>query len=112
MIQSPAARRAIPLLADQLGPDVARTVIELLDDAGLLARPTARVGGPYPITVRRAGIGVEIDHHVMMTAHLAQLADDPARTAFRLEEIEAASRRTATRCWTPCSPTSAARSRY
>lgn len=88
---NPVARRAAILLRTLLGPTRAKAVAEQLDQARLLAAPTVRVGRPYPISIRRTGLGVELDHHALMTALLAQLAEqyseDPDGVGYQLGEI-------------------------
>lgn len=90
-LANPVARRASRLLRALLGPALARTVAETLDEARLLPAPVERVGGPYPISIRRTGLGVELDHHSLVSALLAQLAgdfaEDPDGVGFQLTEI-------------------------
>lgn len=90
-LANPVARRASRLLRTLLGPALARTVAETLDEARLLPAPVERVGGPYPISIRRTGLGVELDHHSLVSALLAQLAmdfaEDPDGVGDQLTEI-------------------------
>ncbi|WP_441251153.1 hypothetical protein [Kitasatospora sp. McL0602] len=92
---NPVARRATILITSHLGEHTAAAVVEALDRAGMLARPTERVGGPYPISLRRTGLGVELDHHSLMSALLIQyvtsLAEDPSGVLAEAEAITAAS---------------------
>lgn len=95
MIGSPVVRRAVRALTDTLGRHKARQAAELLDREGLLATPVERVGAPFAISIRRTGIGVELDHFDLVGALLAQLAldfaEDPDGVGSDLTELAASS---------------------
>lgn len=95
MIGNPVVRRTIRALTDSLGRHKARQTAELLDTTGLLATPVERVGAPYAISIRRTGIGVELDHYDLISALLAGLAsefaEDPDGVGYELQELAASS---------------------
>jgi len=95
MIGNPVLRRAVRALTDTLGRHKARQAAELLDREGLLATPVERVGAPYAISIRRTGIGIELDHYDLVGALLAQLAgdfaEDPDGVGSDLLELAASS---------------------
>ncbi|WP_327066768.1 hypothetical protein [Kitasatospora sp. NBC_01302] len=86
-------RRAEMLLGSAAGTSA--EMVELLDEAGLLLPAASVVPAPYPITVRRTGLGVEVSTLALFSALIAALAaesaEDSEGLAGELAEIDAAS---------------------
>jgi hypothetical protein len=95
MIGNPVVRRTVRALTHSLGRHKARQAAELLDRDGLLATPVERVGAPFAISIRRTGIGVELDHYDLVGALLVGLAkdfaEDPDGVGWQLQELAASS---------------------
>lgn len=58
-----------------------------LEEAGLLARPVERIPSGHPVTVRRTGLGVELDFHSLVACMLVELAADASDDDVELAEI-------------------------
>ncbi|MFE2911300.1 hypothetical protein [Kitasatospora indigofera] len=88
---NPVVRRARIALLAEVPHAVAARVAEVLDRAGLLARPAARDNGPHPVTVRRTGLGVELGLDSLVGALfaglLADVAEDPEGMAADAQEL-------------------------
>ncbi len=91
----PVRRRAAILLTEQFGETGARAAADLLDQAGMLIRPSESVPGPYPIYVRRTGLGAVLDVHALVAALIVELAsqftEDPEAVGDQLASIAASS---------------------
>jgi hypothetical protein len=76
VVPNPVVKRASAALEGLLGRHKARRVAAVLDEQRLLAAPVEREGSPFAISIRRTGLGVELDHHDLVAALLSQLAKD------------------------------------
>nr|BEK68797.1 hypothetical protein KPHV_60240 [Kitasatospora purpeofusca] len=94
--ENPVARRAAARLGERYGAAMARSVVELLDAEHMLAAPPARVGGPFPVSVQRTGIGsARLDVSPLVAALIGVLvemvAEDPDGMVYELSELHEAS---------------------
>jgi hypothetical protein len=90
---NPVARRAAVLIGNTTATPEA--IAAALDEAGLLARPTVEIPGPYPMYVRTTGLGAVIDVHplvhALFRAHAAEFIEDPGAVGEELTAIAGAS---------------------
>jgi hypothetical protein len=68
-------------------PDRFRAEVNRLEAAGMLARPSERIPAGHPVTVRRTGLGIELDFHSLIAAMLVDLAQDASDDDVELAEI-------------------------